>query len=84
LLLIIFVTEYLLRVWSSGAHGTYGAKGGWKKYVITPHMIIGWFAFFFFGRFLFITIGILTVYVSMQRNTKPEVDNAGQCIDRGI
>jgi len=40
LLLAIFLGEYVLRLWSSGAHGTYGAIGGWKKYVITPHMVI--------------------------------------------
>ncbi|XP_057308686.1 potassium voltage-gated channel subfamily KQT member 1-like isoform X2 [Hydractinia symbiolongicarpus] len=40
LLLVVFFTEYLLRVWSSGAHGTYGAAGGLKKYLLTPHMVI--------------------------------------------
>ena len=41
ILLAIFTLEFSLRVWGSGATGTYGASGGLKKYLRKPHMIIG-------------------------------------------
>ncbi|XP_066935799.1 potassium voltage-gated channel subfamily KQT member 1-like [Clytia hemisphaerica] len=62
LLLVIFLTEYLLRVWSSGAHGTYGAAGGWKKYIITPHMIID----------LLVILSSLGLVISTSLNLDPE------------
>lgn len=39
-LLLVLISEYALRIWSSSAHGTYGAAGGLKKYIVTPHMIL--------------------------------------------
>ncbi|XP_047138389.1 potassium voltage-gated channel subfamily KQT member 5 isoform X3 [Hydra vulgaris] len=39
-LLAIFILEFALRVFGSGATGTYGSNGGLKKYLQRPHMII--------------------------------------------
>ncbi|XP_065674926.1 potassium voltage-gated channel subfamily KQT member 5-like isoform X4 [Hydra vulgaris] len=40
LLLAIFILEFGLRVFGSGATGTYGSNGGLKKFLQRPHMII--------------------------------------------